>query len=232
MGIYVFNREILIDALARDAANDGSSHDFGHDVVPQLIDRHRVVAHPFERSCVVSEGAIEPYWRDVGTLDAFWEANMDLTLVTPSLDLYDERWPIWTYHEQRPAAKFVFDDDERRGMAVDSLVSAGCVVSGGVVRRSLLFTGVRVNSYSTVEDAVLLPRVDVGRHCRLRRAIVASGCRLPEGLVVGEDPIADAQNFLRTEGGITVVTRRMGAARSRQGCAVSRVSPSCNTEVA
>jgi glucose-1-phosphate adenylyltransferase len=157
---------------------------------------------------VYSHGATEPYWRDVGTLDAFWEANMELTLVTPSLDLYDKTWPIWTYHEQRPSAKFVFDDPDRRGFATDSLVSAGCIVSGGQVARSLLFTDVRVNSYSEVRDCVLLPRVDVGRRCRLNKVIVASDCQIPEGMVIGEDPAVDANHFHRTEGGVTLVTKQ------------------------
>lgn len=157
----------------------------------------------------MSEGATEPYWRDVGTLDAFWEANLDLTHVTPSLDLYQASWPIWTYQAQRPAAKFVFDDDDRRGMAVDALVSAGCVISGGTVRRSLLFTDTRVNSYSLVEDAVVLPGVDVGRRCVLKKVIVGARCRIPEGLVVGEDPEDDARRFYRTESGITLITEAM-----------------------
>jgi glucose-1-phosphate adenylyltransferase len=209
MGIYVFNAELLREQLRRDAIEQGSKHDFGHDLVPYLVPRARVYAHPFAESCVVSPGAIEPYWRDVGTLDAFWEANLDLTHVTPSLDLYDGRWPIWTYHEQRPAAKFVFDDDERRGMAVDSLVSSGCIVSGGVVRRCLLFNDVRVNSYSEVEDSVLLPGVVVGRRAKLYKVIVASGCRIPEGLVVGKDRRLDARRFHVSEGGVTLVTPAM-----------------------
>jgi glucose-1-phosphate adenylyltransferase len=209
MGIYVFDTAVLTAELASDAANESSSHDFGYDIVPGLIDRRRVYAHPFSRSCVMSEGATEPYWRDVGTLDAFWEANVDFTQVTPALDLYDNKWPIWTYQVQRPSAKFVFDDETRRGMAVDSLVAAGCIVSGGVVRRSLLFTDCRVNSYSLIEDSVVLPRVDIGRHCRVRKAIIASDCKLPEGLVVGEDPHSDAKRFHRTEGGITLVTPKM-----------------------
>ena len=209
MGIYVFNMDVLMRTLARDAHDDGSSHDFGHDIVPDLISEHRVMAHDFASSSVMSEGAIEPYWRDVGTLDAFWESNLDLTAVTPSLDLYDRNWPIWTYQAQRPAAKFVFDDADRRGMAVDSLIAAGCIVSGGVVRRSLLFTDSRVNSYSEIEDSLLLPGVDVGRRCTLRKTIVAAGCRVPEGLVVGVDPEADARRFHRTEQGVTLITQRM-----------------------
>jgi glucose-1-phosphate adenylyltransferase len=209
MGIYVFNMDVLMDTLARDAIDDGSSHDFGHDIVPKLIGERRVMAHDFASSCVMSEGAIEPYWRDVGTLDAFWESNLDLTQVTPSLDLYDRNWPIWTYQAQRPAAKFVFDDADRRGMAVDSLVAAGCVISGSVVRRSLLFTDTRVNSYSEIEDSLLLPGADVGRRCTLHKTIVAAQCRVPEGLTVGLDPEADARRFHRTEQGVTLITQRM-----------------------
>lgn len=209
MGIYVFNAELLRDQLRRDAADDGSSHDFGHDLVPYLVPRAKVYAHPFSESCVMSPGAIEPYWRDVGTLDAFWEANLDLTQVTPSLDLYDGRWPIWTYHEQRPAAKFVFDDEERRGAAMDSLVSAGCIVSGGTVRRCLLFNDVRVNSYSLIEDSILLPGVNVGRRARLHKVIVASGCTIPEGLVIGEDRELDKERFYVSKGGVTLVTSAM-----------------------
>jgi len=209
MGIYVFDTDVLIETLERDAAREDSRHDFGYDIVPSVIVDQPVYAHSFSSSCVMTEGATEHYWRDVGTLDAFWEANIDLTHVTPSLNLYDSRWPIWTYQQQRAPAKFVFDDDDRRGYAVDSLVSGGCIVSGGSVARSMLFTDTRVNSYSVVEDSVLLPRVDVGRRCRLRKTIVASDCRLPEGLVVGEDPALDATRFLRTEGGVTLVTQAM-----------------------
>ncbi len=209
MGIYVFNADLLREQLRRDAKDPDSSRDFGHDLVPHLVKQAKVFAHPFAESCVMSPGATEPYWRDVGTLDAFWEANLELAHITPSLDLYDGRWPIWTYHEQRPAAKFVFDDDERRGMAVDSMVSAGCIVSGGVVRRSLLFNDVRVNSFSLVEDSVILPHVDIGRNARLRKVIIASGCKIPEGLVVGEDPDADRQRFHVSEGGVTLVTSAM-----------------------
>ena len=209
MGIYLFDAEVLVDRLRRDANAEGTQHDFGHDIIPGLIGDAKIYAHPFPESCVMSAGATEPYWRDVGTLDAFWEANLDFTHVTPQLDLYDESWPVWTYHEQRPAAKFVFDDSERRGMAVDSLVSAGCIVSGGTVRRSLLLPNVRVNSYSVVEDSVILPGVDVGRGARLRRTVVATGTKIPEGLVVGEDPAADAARFHRTDGGVTLVTASM-----------------------
>ncbi len=209
MGIYVFDIDVLLETLERDASNERSSHDFGHDIVPSLVGHRRLYAHPFSESCVLSHGATEPYWRDVGTLDAFWEANMELTSVTPMLDLYDARWPIWTYHEQRPCAKFVFDDKDRRGFAVDSLVSAGCVVSGGAIRSSILFTDTRVNSYSQVTGCLVLPHCNIGRHARLTRTIVGSDCHIPEGLVVGEDLRDDQARFHRTPGGITLVTREM-----------------------
>lgn len=209
MGIYVFNADFLIRQLEEDAANPSSDHDFGKNIIPRLVGKARLVAHRFSDSCVMTPGAAEPYWRDVGTVDAYWSANVDLTTITPELDLYDEAWPIWTYQLQKPAAKFVFDSNERRGMAVDSVVSAGCVISGAAVRRSLLFSCVRVNSYSIVEDSVVLPEADIGRHCRIRKAIIGTGCRVPEGLVVGEDPEEDARRFHRTEGGVTLVTKSM-----------------------
>ncbi len=209
MGIYVFNAQLLYDLLERDADLIGSHHDFGKDVIPSLIGEVKLVAHRFQDSCVMDGGAEEAYWRDVGTLDAYWEANVDLCRVTPALNLYDDNWPIWTSQAQSPPAKFVFDSEDRRGMAVDSLVAGGCVVSGATVRRSMLFTNVRVNSYCVIEDSVVLPNVDVGRHARIRRAIVDTGCVIPPGLVVGEDPVLDAQRFLQTESGITLVTRRM-----------------------
>lgn len=209
MGIYVFDIDVLIDTLEQDAEDDTSSHDFGHDIVPSMIGRRKIYAHGFKKSSLMSAGSTEPYWRDVGTVDAFWSANMDLVAVTPSLDLYDHRWPIWTYHEQRPAAKFVFDDDDRRGYAVDSLVSSGCIVSGGRIARSLLFTDVRVNSYSVVEDSVLLTGVNVGRRCVVKKAIIAPDCAIPEGMVIGDDPAQDSMRFYRTESGVTLVTASM-----------------------
>lgn len=209
MGIYVFNAQFLTSLLEKDAIELESSHDFGKDIIPKLIKSHKLVAHRFAKSCVMTPGAHEPYWRDVGTVDAYWEANLDLTAVTPELDLYDEDWPIWTYQIQKPAAKFVFDSDDRRGLAVDALVSAGCVISGATVRRSLLFNSVRVNSYSLVEDSVVLPDCDIGRHCRIHRAIVGSGCKLPEGLVIGENNEDDRNRFHVTEKGVVLVTKSM-----------------------
>jgi glucose-1-phosphate adenylyltransferase len=166
-------------------------------------------AHSFEASCVTTDRSSKPYWRDVGTIDAYWEANIDLTAVQPTLDMYDTKWPIWTYQEQLPPAKFVFNRDDRRGMAVDSLVSGGCIVSGSHVDRSLLFSSCRINSYCSLREAVLLPSVTVGRHCRLTRVVIDRGCTLPAGMVIGEDAVEDAKRFERTEGGVTLVTRNM-----------------------
>ncbi|MFC0389250.1 glucose-1-phosphate adenylyltransferase [Muricoccus vinaceus] len=209
MGIYVFEMKLLAEELRRDAATPGSSRDFGKDIIPAMVARGAAVAHRFEESCVRSGAEAEAYWRDVGTVDAFWQANIDLTDVVPSLDIYDHDWPIWTNGEVTPPAKFVLDDDGRRGMAVDSLVSGGCIVSGSRVRRSLLFTGVRVRSYGEVEGAVLLPGVVVGRHSRLRKVVVDSGVALPEGLIVGEDPEEDARRFRRSPGGVCLITQSM-----------------------
>lgn len=218
MGIYIFTTGVLMEQLARDAANPASSHDFGKDLLPYLVPRTRVLAHRFSRSCVRPNPGDEPYWRDVGTVDAFWEANLDLTTVTPALNLYDKAWPIWTYQVQRPSAKFVFDNEERRGMAVDSVISGGCVVSGSTVRRSLLFTDVRVNSYSLVEDSILLPGCTVGRHCRLRKVIVGQDCVVPDGLVVGEERELDQQRFFRTPKGVVLVTAAsLARLRDREG---------------
>jgi glucose-1-phosphate adenylyltransferase len=209
MGIYAFSTDVLYRELARDAADPASSHDFGRDVIPALVPRVRVVAHSFAESCVDMRHGV-PYWRDVGTLDAYWEANMELTRVTPDLNLYDKDWPIWTYQEQLPPAKFVFDEDDRRGMAVDSLVSGGCVISGATLRRTLLFSNVMVENYSSLEDSVILPDVVVGRHVRLNRVIVDKGATLPDGFQAGSDPDADrARGFLVTDGGITLITPDM-----------------------
>jgi glucose-1-phosphate adenylyltransferase len=209
MGIYIFNAQFLYDRLDMDAMRPGTTHDFGKDIIPALVGHHKLVAHRFQESCVMHEGAKEHYWRDVGTVDAYWEANIDLTTVTPALNIYDENWPIWTYQAQLPPAKFVFDADNRRGMAVDSMVSGGCIISGAIVRRSLLFSNVRVNSYCLVEDSVVLPDCDIGRYAQLKRCIIDQGCTVPPGLIVGEDPEADARRFFRTEKGITLITQSM-----------------------
>jgi glucose-1-phosphate adenylyltransferase len=209
MGIYVFATDFLIDELRRDAAEPGSSRDFGKDIIPHLVRNGKAVAHRFTDSCVRSSSESEAYWRDVGTLDAYWKANVDLTDPLPALDLYDHGWPIWTFAEITPPAKFVHDDANRRGKAVDSLVSGGCIISGALVRKSLFFTGVRVHSFAQVENAVILPGVDIARSARLKDVIIDRGVRIPEGLVVGEDPDLDAQRFRRSEGGITLITQPM-----------------------
>ena len=209
MGIYVFETRFLLEALKRDAAKPGSNRDFGKDIIPEIVEAGRAVAHHFSQSCVRSDYEKEAYWRDVGTVDAYWEANIDLTAVVPSLDLFDQNWPIWTYNELTAPAKFVHDSDNRRGMAVSSLVSGGCLVSGAGIHNSLLFTGVRVNSYTHVERTVILPYVNVGRGARLRNCIVDSGVQIPDGLVIGDDPELDALRFRRTERGICLVTQPM-----------------------
>jgi glucose-1-phosphate adenylyltransferase len=209
MGIYVFDAEALYTALARDAAMPDSQHDFGRDVIPALLAQgRRLRAHNFRDSCVNMARGL-PYWRDVGTIDAFWAANLELTRVVPDLNLYDREWPIWTYQEQLPPAKFVFDDDHRRGIAADSLVASGCVVSGTVVRRSLLSSNVRVDDAAMIEDSVLLPNAQVGEGAVLRRAVVDKYCRIPAGLVVGVDPQADRRRFHVTDNGVTLITPEM-----------------------
>ena len=208
MGIYIFNSRYLYAELARDMADPNSSHDFGRDIIPQAVRTGCATAHPFALSCVSSQPDQEPYWRDVGTIDAYWDANIDLTATVPLLDLYDKRWPIWTYQSQLPPAKFVHNQDDRRGLAIESLVSGGCIVSGAVFR-SVLFSSVRVHSHASVNWSVLLPDVQVGRGARLMRVIVDHGCAIPEGLVIGEDAAEDARRFRRSENGITLVTRAM-----------------------
>ena len=209
MGIYVFETEFLFDQLRRDAADPQSSRDFGKDIIPYIVHHGKAVAHHFSRSCVRSSAEARPYWRDVGTVDAYAEANLDLTDLIPDLDLYDQNWPIWTYGEITPPAKFVHDQDGRRGQAISSLVSGGCIVSGASLKRSLLFTGVRVNSFSAVENAVILPYVDIGRSVRLTNVVVDRGVKIPAGLVVGEDPEEDAKRFRRTEHGVCLITQTM-----------------------
>jgi glucose-1-phosphate adenylyltransferase len=208
MGIYVFNAKFLYEQLVRDAGETKSSHDFGKDIIPYLVPRYRVYAHRFVDSCVGMAAQV-PYWRDVGTVDSFWEANMELTRVDPDLNLYDKDWPIWTYQEQLPPAKFVFDDDDRRGQAIDSLVSGGCIISGATLRRSLLFSDVRVDDYALLEDTVVLPSAKIGARAKLRRAVIDKRCQIPEGLEVGFDAAKDRTRFHVTSRGITLVTPEM-----------------------
>jgi len=209
MGIYVFDTKLLCELLRADAADPDSSHDFGKDIIPKLVKGGKAVAHPFSRSCIRPAPGAPAYWRDVGTIDSYFAANIDLTEVVPDLDIYDRNWPIWTYSEMNAPAKFVHDYPGRRGSAVASLVSGGCVVSGATVWRSLLFNGVRMNSYSSVGLGVILPEVEIGRSAKLRNVIIDRGVRIPEGLIVGEDPIADAQRFRRTERGVCLITQKM-----------------------
>jgi glucose-1-phosphate adenylyltransferase len=209
MGIYVFETDFLAGLLRRDAADKKSSRDFGKDIIPYVVKNGKAIAHLFSQSCVRSDKEGEPYWRDVGTVDAYWEANVDLTATVPALDLYDQDWPIWTYSEVTPPAKFVHDTEGRRGVAISSLVSGGCIVSGAAIRDTLLFTGVRVNSFSNLESAVVLPRVIIGRNASLKRVVIDSDVVIPEGLVVGEDPELDAKRFRRTENGIVLITKPM-----------------------
>ena len=209
MGIYVFKRELLHDQLRRDAAEPGSTRDFGRDIIPWLVKHARAVAHRFTDSCVHSRNEADVYWRDVGTIDAYWEANIDLTDIVPSLDIYNSEWPIWSYAEITPPAKFVHNIEGRRGVGISSLVSGGCIVSGAEVERSLLFTGVLVHSYGHVENAVILPYVDIGRGARLNHVVVDHGVRIPAGLVVGEDPVLDAARFRRTARGVCLITQPM-----------------------
>jgi len=208
MGIYIFSAGYLYEVLARDQRDPASAHDFGRDVIPSAVRAGEARAHPFSMSCVQSDPERGHYWRDVGTVDAYWSANIDLTATSPDLNLYDTDWPIWTYQEQLPPAKFVHNAGDRRGVAVESMVSGGCIISGSL-ERSLLFSKCRVHSYSKVEWSVLLPAVTIGRGARLTRTVVDHGCNIPEGLVVGEDAEADARRFHRSEGGITLITKAM-----------------------
>ena len=208
MGIYVFNWPFLRDLLTRDSQDPNSSHDFGNDLIPEIVKNGKAMAHRFDVSCVRAPGATA-YWKDVGTVDAFWQANIDLTNFTPDLNLWDQTWPIWTYSEATPPAKFIHDEKDRRGMAVSSMVSGGCIISGTEVRNSLLFTMVHTNSYAVLDHAVVLPYVTVHRHARLRRVVIDRGVVIPEGLVVGEDPVEDGRHFRVTETGVTLITQEM-----------------------
>ncbi len=209
MGIYVFKTLYLFDLLRRDAADPDSSRDFGKDIIPYVVRTGKAVAHRFSTSCVKADSEVEAYWRDAGTIDAYWDANIDLTSVVPSLDLYDHTWPIWTYSELTAPAKFVHNEDSRRGVAINSLVSGDCIVSGSHVEKSLLFTGVKVHSYAQLFGAVVQPQVQIGRGARLRNVVVDRGVHIPPGLVVGENAELDAQRFRRTEKGRVLITQPM-----------------------
>ena len=205
MGIYIFNASFLYEQLIKDADMMDSSHDFGHDIIPSLINDHKVIAFPYRDV----QGNNPGYWRDVGTIDAFWSANLELIGITPELNIYDSDWPIWTHQAQLPPAKFIFDDDGRRGMAVDSMVSGGCLISGSTVRHSVLFSNVTVHSYASVENSVILPDVSIGRYCRLNNVILDKGCDVPPNTVIGEDPVVDAQKYEVSPNGIVLVTPEM-----------------------
>jgi glucose-1-phosphate adenylyltransferase len=213
MGIYVFNPKLLERLLRADAENPASAHDFGRNIVPEAIENLRVFAYPFEDVRTKAQN----YWRDVGTVDAYYEANMELVRVSPELNIYDEQWPIWTYQEQLPPAKFVFDEDERRGVAIDSMVSGGCIISGSRVSNSLLCSNVRVHDRSSINRSVILPRVRVGEGCVIERAIVDEGAVIPDGMRIGVDAVADAERFHVTEGGIVLVTSAMLKGASKAG---------------
>ena len=209
MGIYVFETQFLFEELRRDAATEGSSRDFGNDIIPNIVKNGKAVAHRFTDSCIRAAEQIDEYWRDVGTLDAYFEANLDLTDIVPKLNMYDRDWPIWTDQIVAAPAKFVHDEDGRRGMAISSLISQDCIVSGATAHRSLLFTGVKMGSFSSVNESVILPYCNIGRSARLSRVIIDSGVRIPEGLVVGEDPELDARRFRRTESGVCLINKAM-----------------------
>lgn len=205
MGIYVFSADFLYDILEKDENNGLSNHDFGKDIIPSIIGRCRVSAFPF-RDIITGEPG---YWRDVGTVDAYYDANMELCSVTPALNIYEKSWPIWTYQEQLPPAKFVFDDDDRRGMAVDSLVSGGCIVSGGRVKRSLLFSNARINSYTSVKDSIVLNNVEIGRNCKIRKTIIDRDCEIPENMVIGYSEEEDKRRFFVSDNGVVLVSAEM-----------------------
>lgn len=209
MGIYVFETQYMFKLLREDAANPDSSHDFGKDLIPNIVNTGKAIAHPFSRSCVRSGKEKEPYWRDVGTVDAFWQANIDLTDFTPELDLYDRNWPIWTYSELVPPAKFIHNEEGRRGSAFSSLVSGGCIISGSELENCILYTGVRTHSYAKLKGVIAMPYATIGRSAKLTNVIIDKGVSIPEGLVVGEDAALDAERFYRSEGGVCLITKTM-----------------------
>ncbi|MFK5913846.1 MAG: glucose-1-phosphate adenylyltransferase [Woeseiaceae bacterium] len=205
MGIYIFNTDLLFELLIRDADTPDSTHDFGRDVIPHAIEKYHVHAYPF----IKEKSEVQSYWRDVGTVDAFWEANLELIGVTPELNLYDAQWPIWTSQEQLPPAKFIFDDDQRRGMAIDSMVSGGCIISGARVCHSLLFSNVSIDNYTKIDSSVILPDVTIGKNCRIYHAVIDKGCNIPDGMVIGKDNEKDKEHFYISEKGVVLVTPDM-----------------------
>lgn len=209
MGIYVFDKKFLFEQLQRDAEEAGSDRDFGKNLIPHIVKNGKAQAHRFTKSCVRSEGEEEAYWRDVGTIDAYMEANLDLTSFEPALNLYDSEWPIWTYSELAPGAKFIHDEVGRRGAAVNSVISGGCIVSGARVDQSLLFTNVYVHSYSSLKRSIVLPEVDIAEVCQLTNVVIDRGVQIPKGLAVGNDPELDAKRFYRTKNGVCLITQAM-----------------------
>ncbi len=209
MGIYVFNADFLYQLLEEDRVNPESSHDFGSDIIPRVVSIGQAKAHLFHMSCVPSSNEVPPYWRDVGTVESFWAANMDLTSNLPQLNLYDEDWPIWTYQEQRPPAKFVPDQNGMHGIAANTMVSGGCIVSGSQLSNTILFSRVRIHSFCNIDQAVILPACEIGSHCRLKKVVIDRACTIREGMVIGEDAELDAQRFYRSENGVVLVTQDM-----------------------
>ncbi|WP_020410513.1 glucose-1-phosphate adenylyltransferase [Hahella ganghwensis] len=204
MGIYVFSTRFLLRILKEDANNRDTEHDFGKDIIPSLIHEHRVFAYPFREAM-----GKQAYWRDVGTVDAYWATNLELIDVTPDLNLYDKEWPIWTYQEQTPPAKFIFSDSGKRGVAADSMVAGGCIISGAYIKHSLLFSNVRVEADSQVENSVILPEVSIGRYCRIRNAVIDERTVVPDGTVIGENPEEDSKRFYVSDQGVVLVTPEM-----------------------
>ena len=209
MGIYVFETEHLFERLREDAADGKSSHDFGKDIIPSIVKGGKAIAHPFSRSCVRSEHEKTAYWRDVGTVDAFWQANIDLTDFDPELDLYDRNWPIWTYSELVPPAKFIHNEEGRRGHALSSLVSGGCIISGSQLDRCLLYTGVRTHSFANLQGVIAMPYVDIGRSADLKNVVIDRDVKIPAGLIVGQDADEDAKRFRRSDNGVCLITKKM-----------------------
>jgi glucose-1-phosphate adenylyltransferase len=206
MGIYVFNADYLYSLLEENITSVATDHDFGKDIIPRVVTSGHAIAHPFSMSCVSSDPSVEPYWRDVGTIDAYWAANLDLASTIPELDLYDRNWPIWTHQEQLPPAKFVRDLNGLQGSGTNMIVCGGCVISGSQISRSVLSSNVVVNSFCNIAEAVLLPQVTIGASCRLRKVVIDRGCQLPDGTVIGEDPVRDGERFYRTDSGVVLVT--------------------------